>query len=71
MKPADVPRDLAAALREAGLQGYFCDCTASHQREYLAWIAGAKKPVTRSLRIQKTVKGLAENRAKREGKPHR
>lgn len=56
---AKTPPDLVAALKEAGLADFFADCTASHQREYLKWIGEAKKPETRSKRIQQAVKALA------------
>ena len=48
----EIPRDFAEALQAAGLAAFFADCTAAHQREYLKWIGEAKRPATRSKRVQ-------------------
>ena len=60
----DLP-DLDAALSGAGLSPKFAALSPSHQREYLTWIAGAKKPETRERRIVGTLARLtgAEGRA--------
>ncbi len=55
----DVPEDLIAALKENGLAGFFAGCTAAHRREYLEWIAAAKRPETRQRRIAQAVKMIA------------
>ena len=55
----DIPAEFAAALKAAGLQAFFADCTPSHRREYLKWIGEAKKPETRATRIQKVVQMIA------------
>ena len=54
----DLPPDLAAAVKAAGLAEFFAGCTAAHQREYLKWISEAKRPETRKDRIAKTIKML-------------
>ncbi len=54
----DIPPDVAAAVKAAGLSGFFADCTPAHQREYLKWIGEAKRPETRTDRIAKTIKML-------------
>jgi uncharacterized protein YdeI (YjbR/CyaY-like superfamily) len=59
-----VPQDLAEALKGAGLDGFFTDCTNAHRREYLKWIAEAKRPETRKARIAQTVQRLSEKRAR-------
>ena len=63
---SDLPPDLAEALKGAGLTPYFADCTAAHRREYLKWIAEAKRPETRKARIAKTIQGLVEKRAQEQ-----
>ena len=50
------------ALKQAGLDDFFADCTGPHQREYLKWIGEAKRPATRADRIGKTMKLLADKR---------
>jgi len=46
------------------MAAFFADCTAAHQREYLKWIGEAKRPATRSKRIAKAVKMIAEKQRK-------
>jgi uncharacterized protein YdeI (YjbR/CyaY-like superfamily) len=60
---ADIPDDLAAALRKAGLAEFFRDCTPSHRREYVQWIVSPKKPETRASRIAQAVKMIAAKKA--------
>ena len=55
---SDVPKDFADALKESGMDDFFAVCTAPNRREYLKWIAEAKRPETRKLRILKAVKML-------------
>ena len=61
---AEIPPDLAGALKGAGLAEFFRDCTNAHRNEYLKWIAEAKKPETRRDRIGKALKALSERRSK-------
>ena len=71
----DMPKDFAAVLKEAGLAGFFAECTGPHQNEYLKWIGEAKKPETRQKRIAQATKLIAATqaeeltRAKRRQKP--
>ena len=58
----DIPSDFAAALKQAGLDAFFRDCTAPHQREYLKWIGEAKKPETRAKRIADAVVRISAKR---------
>ena len=58
-----IPPDFAEALKAGGLSGFFADCTKAHQREYLQWIAGTKRPETRQARISKAVEMLAGKKA--------
>ena len=55
----DLPGDFADALKAGGLDEFFSGCTAPHRREYLQWIAGAKRPETRTKRITQAVKMLS------------
>ena len=64
----DLPRDFADALESAGLAAFFADCTGAHRREYLEWIAEAKRPETRKARIAKAIKGLSEKRAQEDAR---
>jgi len=59
----DLPQDLAAALKRAGLDDFFADCTNAHRRQYLEWIGEAKRPETRMARIEKAMQMLAEKRS--------
>jgi len=54
------PDDLAAALQEQpAAAAYFAKLAFSHQREYVRWLEGAKKPETRARRLAETVERLA------------
>jgi hypothetical protein len=66
---ADIPPDLAAALKGAGLADFFQGCTNAHRNEYLKWIGEAKRPETRRDRIGKALKALSDRRSKEEGAP--
>jgi uncharacterized protein YdeI (YjbR/CyaY-like superfamily) len=65
----NIPKDLSDALKESGLDGFFADCAGSHQREYLKWIAEAKRPETRKERIRKAMKMLSDKRAEATARP--
>jgi len=58
----DAPKDIADALKNAGLAEFFADCTPPHRNEYLKWIGEAKKPETRKNRIDKAMLRLADKR---------
>ena len=60
---SDLPKDFADALKAAGLTDFFANCTNSHRREYLKWVSEAKRPETRSKRIAKAMKMIANRRA--------
>ena len=59
---ARIPKDFLNALKKSGLDEFFADYAPSHRREYLKWIAEAKRPETREKRIQKAVKMLSDKR---------
>jgi len=67
----DMPKDFADALREKGLDEFFSGCTGPHRQEYLKWITGAKRPETRTQRIQKAVKMLSDKRAEENARSKR
>ena len=54
-RTVDVPDDLREALATAALTGRFARLSYSHRREYVTWIAEAKRPATRARRIAETV----------------
>ncbi|MFE3254749.1 YdeI/OmpD-associated family protein [Nocardia sp. NPDC059091] len=54
-----VPDDLAAALREAGVQDAFDGLSYTNRREHVTAVTDAKKPETRTRRIGKIVDSLA------------
>jgi hypothetical protein len=59
-----LPRELAAALREAGATAAFRTMSFSHQREYAEWVTEAKRAETRERRIARAVAdALARSRA--------
>ena len=52
-----VPDDLAAAFDEP-IRAVFDALAYSHRKEWVRWVEEAKKPETRSARIEKTVESL-------------
>ena len=61
-----VPKDLKAALsRLPNLQSLFSALSYSHKKEYVDWIAEAKRPETRSARIQRMLKLIAAKKTRR------
>jgi len=67
----DVPPDFFAALQPAGLADFFTACTPAHRREYLQWIAAAKRPATRAARIAQAIAMLIAKRAEEERRAKR
>ncbi len=59
----EIPEEFALALRKSKkAAGVFAGFTASCQREYVEWIAGAKRPATREKRIASAIEWIAEGR---------
>lgn len=54
-----IPQDIAEALKNAGLAGFFADCTPAHRNEYLKWIGETKRPETRKARIRKVMQMIS------------
>ena len=59
----EAPADLADRLAtNPAAAAYFAKLAYTHQREYVRWLEGAKKPETRTLRVAETVEMLAQGR---------
>src|SRR5919112_5701782 len=52
-----LPDDLSAAMDDAA-RAAFDGLAPSHKKEWVRWVREAKKPETRTARIEKTVEGL-------------
>ncbi|UOQ99371.1 YdeI/OmpD-associated family protein [Hymenobacter sp. 5317J-9] len=57
--PADLAAELAANHKAAA---YFNKLAYTHQREYVRWLEGAKKPETRTKRLGEAVAMLTQGR---------
>jgi hypothetical protein len=58
-----VPKDLKAKLaRNRAAAAVFDKLAYSHRKEFVDWIEGAKKPETRSSRVEKTVAMVLEKK---------
>jgi len=57
--PADLAEQLAQHPKAAA---YFAKLAYTHQREYVRWLEGAKKPETRAKRLAETVVMLQQGR---------
>ena len=57
--PADLAEQLATNPKAAA---YFAKLAYTHQREYVRWLEGAKKPETRTRRLGEIVEMLAQGR---------
>ena len=59
----EIPKDLLKELKkEKDAKAFFDKLSYTHQREYVMWIAEAKKEETRSNRIAKTVAMLKQGK---------
>ena len=57
--PADLAAQLAANPRAAS---YFAKLAYTHQREFVRWLEGSKRPETRATRLAETVELLGQGR---------
>ena len=64
-RTVEVPAWLKKALQKAGQDKVFGALSYSHQKEYVDWIAQAKKPETRARRIEKCLQRLAGSKTPR------
>jgi hypothetical protein len=63
-KPLEIPADLAAGLsKSARARATFGGFSPGKRREYIEWIAAAKREETRALRLARTLEWLAEGKA--------
>ena len=53
----ELPDDLSTAMDHAA-RSAFDGLATSHKKEWVRWVTDAKKPETRTARIEKTVEGL-------------
>ncbi|WP_339317492.1 YdeI/OmpD-associated family protein [Paenibacillus sp. FSL R10-2734] len=61
LREVEAPEDFLDALSaHEQAEAYFNSLAYSYQKEYVAWIEGAKRPETRASRIEKSVSKLAE-----------
>jgi uncharacterized protein YdeI (YjbR/CyaY-like superfamily) len=61
--PLEVPSDLEAAFAtNAAARATYDGFPTSARRDYLDWLAGAKRPETRAKRLEQTVEWLAEGK---------
>ncbi len=59
----EVPAELAVALKKnKAAQKVFDGFAPSHRREYIEWVAGAKRDETRAKRVTQTVDWLVEGK---------
>lgn len=58
VRTLDVPEDLAAVMKKEGLLSFFESLSYTHRKEYCRWITEAKKPETRTRRLEKAVEML-------------
>ncbi len=62
-RKVELPEDVRAALDAAGLIAKWEKWSYSHQKEDIAWINEAKRPETRSKRVEKLVSTLQSDKA--------
>jgi bacteriocin resistance YdeI/OmpD-like protein/uncharacterized protein DUF1905 len=62
-RKVEVPRELGSALRrEPRAKKFFEQLSYSYRKEYADWIAGAKRPETKSARVGKSVELLLDGK---------
>lgn len=61
-RKVEVPKELAAALKGAGLRAKFDELSFSNRKEYAAWIAGAKTEATREKRLAAAVEKIGQGK---------
>lgn len=62
-REVEVPKDLASALKKAGLRAAFDKLAFTHRKEHVRAIEEAKTPETRARRIEKAVAMVAAKKA--------
>jgi len=62
-RTVDVPAELQAAFAEAHkAHAAFSALAYSHQKEYVSWIASAKRPATRERRVAQAIEMLSSGK---------
>ena len=61
IRVVEVPDDFAKAMKTKQ-RAFFDTLSFSHQREYVQWIASAKRADTRARRVERAVEMLSEKR---------
>ncbi|MGI9196606.1 MAG: YdeI/OmpD-associated family protein [Candidatus Nanopelagicales bacterium] len=64
-RTVDVPKDLAAALKKAGLRSAFDALSYTYRKEHVRAVEEAKKPETRERRIASVVEKVGAGGAQR------
>lgn len=67
-RTVDVPRDLDAALKRAGVRDRFDAMSYTHRREYAEAVEDAKKPETRQRRIDGCVAAVKARKPSQSSK---
>ena len=63
VRELELPYDLDAGLKsDERARTFFAELSYTHRKEWVRWIEEAKKPETRSARLEKTLKALREGR---------
>lgn len=65
-RTVDVPKDLAAALAKAGLSSAWDKLSYTHKKEHVRAVEEAKRPETRTKRIEKAKEMLMQQRPARK-----
>ena len=63
-REVELPEDLAAAM-DAAARSTYDGLAFTHRKEWVRWVTEAKKPETRTTRIERTVAALREGKATR------
>lgn len=59
-REVEVPAELAARMKKAGVLPFFESLSFTHRKEYCRWIADAKKDETRARRLAKALELLTK-----------
>jgi uncharacterized protein YdeI (YjbR/CyaY-like superfamily) len=70
-REVEPPADFVRALKAAPAWERWRDLSYSHQREFVDWVADAKKPETRARRIQRAVRTVQTLPPRRRPRPTR
>jgi uncharacterized protein YdeI (YjbR/CyaY-like superfamily) len=64
-RTVEVPKDLAAAIKKAGAKADWDKLSFTHRKEHVRAVEEAKRPETRSKRIEKAVEMLSRKRSEK------